>query len=402
MTRRPVLTGSTARATAAHRPLAVVLVCLLFMTLLVFPRVCLAQEQMSQSDDPTQQQDEFYIGQVLDVIDEGAEDLGGGYIQPFRTVRLELLDGPREGDEMTITQYGEGVSAEGGEMEPGDKVVVGRGPTADGEGWFILDHYRIPAAIMVFLLFLGLAVAFGRLKGLTAIVGLLFSIGVLALYVVPGILDGKSPLVVSLIGAFVIAVFSLFLAHGFNRRTSIALLATLATLMLAAVLAVAFVSLARLTGLGSEDAFYLKLGLGEINLRGLLLGGIILGSLGVLDDITTTQVAAVNEIKKANPALSSRELYRRGNSVGVEHIASMINTLALAYLGAALPLFLLFAANQYQPFWVIMNSQIIMEEVMRTLVGSAALVCAVPVSTLLAVHMLNKPNSVTVEKPNSL
>lgn len=376
--------ASIIRATATQRLLAVVLGMFLSAVISFLPSVCLAQDDAM---------DEFHVGRVLEIIDEGIESLGGDYLQPYRTMRVELLGGPDEGKEMTITQYGENVRAEGGELEPGDKVVVGKGPTADGEGWFILDNYRIPAAVIVFLLFLALAVIFGRIKGLTATIGLLFSVGVLALYVVPGILDGKSPLAVSLVGAVIIAVFSLFLAHGFNRRTSIALLATLMTLAIAAGLAVAFVSLARLTGFGSEDAFFLKLGLGDINLRGLLLGGIILGALGVLDDITTTQVAAVEEIRKADPSLSWRELYRRGNSVGVEHIASMINTLALAYLGAALPLFLLFAANRYQPFWVIMNSQIIMEEVIRTLVGSAALVCAVPISTLLAAYMLKKSES---------
>ncbi len=366
------------RATAVLSKPAVVLACLLTVMLSV-PAV------VSAADNET---DEFYVGRVLEVLNEGVEDLGGGYTQPYRTVRLELLDGPREGEEMTLTQYGENVGSEGGEMMPGDKIVVGYGPTADGEGWFIMDHYRLPAAAFIFIIFLALALIFGRLKGFTATIGLLFSIGVLVLYVVPGVLDGKSPLFVSLVGAVLIAFFSLFLAHGFNRRTTIALMATLAALGIAAALAVVFVSLARLTGLGSESAFYLRLDYAEINLQGLLLGGIILGALGVLDDITTTQVAAIGEIGRANPSLHWRELYRRGNAVGVEHIASMINTLALAYMGAALPLFLLFATRHYQPYWVILNSQIIMEEVIRTLVGSAALVCAVPISTLLASLLL--------------
>ncbi|MEA3249625.1 MAG: YibE/F family protein [Patescibacteria group bacterium] len=383
MAGRPVRTGMTIGATVAHRMLAVVLGMVVLFLFALPPVTASAHEGASV-------QDEFMLGRILEITDEGIEDLGGGFTQPYRTVRLEILNGPEKGVEREMTQYGDNVSAEGGGLSPGDKVVVGRSPAAGEEGWFILDNYRIPAAALVFLVFLVLAVIFGRLKGITATIGLLFSVGVLALYVVPSILDGKNPLIVSLIGALAIAVFSLFLAHGFNRRTGIALLATLATLAIAAVLAVAFVSLARLTGFGSEEAFYLKLGLGEINLRGLLLGGIILGALGVLDDITTTQVAAVDQIRKANPKLSVRELYRRGNSVGVEHIASMINTLALAYLGASLPLFLLFAANRYQPFWVILNSQIIMEEVIRTLVGSSALICAVPISTLLAAYMLKK------------
>jgi uncharacterized membrane protein len=368
--------------TVLRRLRTVILVVCLVSVGFLLPDSAAAQED--------QQMDEFHVGRVLEVIEEGVEDLGGGYSQPFRTMRVELLGKGGNGEEMVLTQYGETVDAKGGEMEPGDKIVVGKGPTADGEGWFVLDNYRLPAAAFIAFLFLALAVLFGRLRGLTATAGLLFSVAVLALYVVPGIIDGNNPLVVSLIGSVVIAVFSLFMAHGINRRTSIALMATLATLGIAALLAVVFVSLARLTGLGSESAFYLRIGHGQINLQGLLLGGIILGALGVLDDITTTQVAAVSEISKADPSLGWRELYRRGNAVGVEHIASMINTLALAYMGAALPLFLLFSLHKYQPFWVVLNSQIIMEEVVRTLVGSAALICAVPISTLAAAYLLSK------------
>ena len=124
--------------------------------------------------------------------------------------------------------------------------------------------------------------------------------------------------------------------------------------------------------------------LSAVNLRGLLLGGIIIGALGVLDDITTAQTAAIDEISKANPRLGFRELYRSGTSIGREHIASLINTLALAYAGASLPILLLFSINEEMPMWTILNSEFMAEEIVRTLVGSSALLLAVPISTYLA------------------
>jgi hypothetical protein len=176
-----------------------------------------------------------------------------------------------------------------------------------------------------------------------------------------------------------------------NHRTSIALASTLLALGFSVGLAAAFVRLASLFGTGSEAAFYLQYGGYQmLNLRGLLLGGIIVGTLGVLDDITTAQVATVEEISIADPRLSFAELYRRGLSVGREHIASLVNTLALAYAGASLPLFLIFSINKVQPIWVILNGEPVAEEFVRTLVGSSGLIIAVPISTWLAAYFFSR------------
>jgi uncharacterized membrane protein len=192
-------------------------------------------------------------------------------------------------------------------------------------------------------------------------------------------------------GSFAIVLVSLYLAHGFNKRTSVALLSTILVLFLAIGLSFLFVSATMLHGNGSEEAIYLQINPGQnINLQGLLLGGIILGALGVLDDITTGQAAAVDEIHKANPSLSRKELYKRGLSIGHEHIASLINTLALAYAGVALPLFLLFSLNHAAPFWTLLNSEGVAEEIVRTLVGSTVLVLAVPISTHFAAYFFAK------------
>lgn len=224
------------------------------------------------------------------------------------------------------------------------------------------------------------------------------SIGVLLVFVIPSIIAGANPLLISLIGSALIACTALYLAHGFNRRTTLALLSTILTLVLSIVLAVVFVHLGKLFGMGSEEARFIQTGLSQaIDLRGLLLGGIIIGALGVLDDITTAQTAAIDELSKANHTLGFSELFASGTSIGREHIASLINTLALAYIGASLPMFVLFFVNDETPWWVILNSEFVAEEVVRTLVGSATLLLAVPISTYIAAKAFANGNHTNVK-----
>ena len=162
------------------------------------------------------------------------------------------------------------------------------------------------------------------------------------------------------------------------------MLSSILSLGLAVAVDLLFVYLAKLSGAGTEEAFYLQFGSTSFNLKGILLGGIILGVLGVLDDVTTGQVAAVEEIHLANTSFKFKELYKRGLSVGREHIASLVNTLVLAYVGVSFPLLLLYNSQKLQPFWLVINSNFMAEEIVRTLVGSVVLVVAVPLTTFLA------------------
>lgn len=181
-------------------------------------------------------------------------------------------------------------------------------------------------------------------------------------------------------------VSTMYLAHGFSRKTTLSILSTFISLCITGILAVVSVQLAHLTGLGTEDANALKFGpTGSINPKGLLLGGIIIGTLGVLDDVTTGLTASIYELTKVDKKLPFRSLFRSGLEVGKEHIVSLVNTLVLAYAGAALPVFLILVLNpNHVPLWVILNSELIMEEVVRTIAGSIGLVSAVPITAFLA------------------
>lgn len=342
--------------------------------------------------------DAYVLAQVISVTDEHRE--GSEAVQELQHVQLRIIRGEEEGKEIAIDHGADYTLQQHQRVSVGEKVVLMRSEVYDGTRmatvFYILEPYRIPALGWIALLFVALAVIFGKRKGLLSLVGLVFTIWVLLQFVVPAIVHGRDPLLSSLVGAVVIACVSLFVAHGFHARTGLAVVSTLVTLGASAVLAYGFVHLAQLFGYGSEEAFFLQTGgLTDLNLRGLLLGGIIIGALGVLDDITTAQTAAIEEIHKANHALGFRELYQRGFSVGGEHIASLVNTLALAYVGASFPVLLLFAVNTFQPLWVTLNSENIAEEVVRTLVGSSALVLAVPLSTVLAAWYFSRKKNHT-------
>lgn len=309
-----------------------------------------------------------------------------------QTITVRVTSGP-DANTIATVSYGGNVARE--TLLPlavGNTVVLNKSVGADGQdSYAIVDVYRLPAVyILIAIFFLGVIIL-GRLKGLSSILGLLLTVILLVKWMIPHILSGDSPLLVIVSAAIMIVLVSLYLAHGFNKRTTIAVGSSLLVLALAIGLAMLYTYVTHLSGAGSEEAFTLKVaGFPNLNLAGLLLGGMILGVLGVLDDITTGQAAAVEELHEANPTLPFHELYRRGFSIGREHIASLVNTLVLAYAGASLPLLLLFSTNPYQPFWVILNSEPMIEEIVRTLVGSMALILAVPLTTLFAAYIFSR------------
>lgn len=335
----------------------------------------------------------FARARVVKVVDEGTRTVLGRE-QAYQVVRLAITNGPEKGKEISISQVAILEIDKLRQVAAGDQVIISKTevPGVEQPIYHITDRYRATSMIVIFLIFIAFVVILSRWKGLTSMLGLGVSVIVLAYFIVPQIVAGSNPFLVSLIGALIIATLSLFLAHGWNTRTKLAYGSTVITLAIAAGLSVFFVAFAKLFGLGSEEATYLQLSSTHaFNLKGLLLGGILIGTLGVLDDITTAQVAVVDELSKANKSLDVKELYARAISVGREHIASLVNTLVLAYAGASLPLFLIFTMNTaVQPLWVTLNSEFFAEEVIRTLVGSTTLVLAVPITTYLAAFWYGK------------
>jgi uncharacterized membrane protein len=208
-------------------------------------------------------------------------------------------------------------------------------------------------------------------------------------FVIPSVLDGHSPLAVSLAGAAFIMIVVLYVTGGLNTQSTVAVLGTLLSLALIVALAWIFVEVSHLTGLADEDAVFLQTAGASVNIRGLVLGGIIIGSLGVLDDMTVTQVSSVWELRRADPTMPVRELYRSAERIGRDHIASTINTLVLAYAGASLPLLIFFTQSRLH-LTQILTSEVIATEVIRTLVGSIGLIASVPITTALAAFVVTR------------
>lgn len=300
-------------------------------------------------------------------------------------VTARLDEASLDGESFTF-DYSTGPNSRG--MEEGDEIFVGKTPEGqEGPPYFFLDYNRRFPLLVLVVLFAVVVVALSRWHGLFSLVGVGISLGVLLVFVMPAILEGSNPVAVSIAGAALIMFANLYLAHGFNARTTTAILGTMGSLGLTGILAIVFVEFAKFTGFGSEEAAFLQISADQVNLEGLLLGGIIIGTLGVLDDVTITQASAVWELRAANPSLGFIDLYRSGIRIGRDHIASTVNTLVLAYAGASLPLLVLFSVSQ-RPLLDIVNSEVVAEEVVRTLVGSVGLVASVPVTTALAARVV--------------
>jgi uncharacterized membrane protein len=350
--------------------------------------------------DPTlQPYQDFYRAEVIEITYDQTRQSGKHQIRQ-QDSRVRIIEGPFKDQEIELTKTNL-ANAQELWVSKGQKVIVAKVETPNGSEYQIVDSYRLPQLIVMIVLFLVLAVAVGRWRGLTSIAGLVFTILVLIGFVVPQIVAGRDPLWISVVGSFMIAVVSIYFAHGFYKRTTIAVLSTVITLIISVGLSLIFVSLAKLSGAGNEEAVYIQSGyLNQLNLSGLLLGGILIGTLGILNDVTTAQSAAVDEIKKAQSQIGFRELYKSGMSVGAEHIASLVNTLVLAYAAVGLPTFILFTLNRSQPAWVALNSAPLAEEIIRTVIGSIALILAVPVATGLAAYYFSRQKQIIVKERN--
>jgi uncharacterized membrane protein len=263
----------------------------------------------------------------------------------------------------------------------GDKVMVYQ---ASQDTFLIADQVRTDALLILFVIFIALVLLISKWRGLGSLIGMAISFAIIIYFILPKIASGSNPILIAILGSIIIIPATFYPSHGINRKSSIAIISTIIALLITGFLANYFIDFAKLTGLASEEAGFLQaMYPGLINLKGLLLAGIIIGVLGVLDDVTVSQASIVEQLKGANPNLKTTEVYKRAMQVGHDHISSVVNTLVLVYAGASLPLLLLFN-DAARPFAELVNYEMIAEEIIRTLVGSIGLILAVPISTLLA------------------
>jgi uncharacterized membrane protein len=303
-------------------------------------------------------------------------------------VTVRLTSGKDEGE---TTRFTIGDVSSDARLDLGDQVRVYENQLPEGAqlGGVQVDRYgfadfeRRSPLLWLAVAFAAIVLLSGRLQGLRALLGLAASLGVVVFFVVPAILDGRPPTGVALFGALAVMFLTIPLAHGLGAKTVAACLGTAVSLLLTLVLADLFTDLAHLTGFASDEAIFLRAAAGEISIQGLLLAGMVIGALGVLDDLTVSQASTVMALRRANPALRFRQLFGSALAVGHDHIAATVNTLVLAYAGASLPVLLIFSLGGTS-FSDAVNSETIAEQIVATLVGSIGLIAAVPATTAIA------------------
>ena len=362
------------------------LIFLIFISFFCFPFQVHAQ-QLTPGSAPNH---EFMKAKVIQ--DKGTKvNPYSDYAQSLQMLSVQIMDGADAGTTVDVaydTQHVDDLK-----LKLGDTVILSKTFTSPSDAQYTLvDKYRDPGSAFLIILFVALVIIIAGWKGVGAIVGLCISFGIIFFYIVPQIIAGQSPLLVIFIGAIGILLLTTYIAHGFSKQTTIALVSTFLALLLTIGISFLASQIAAITGFGDDNAKSIHFATKQlIDVRGLLLGGIILGTVGALNDVTTTQVATMFALKKASSNFTFKSLVKQGFAVGKEHVVSIINTLVLAYAGSSLAVFIFIFLNaSYYPSWVIFNSELLNEELIRTVSGTIGLILVVPIVTLLTGYILTR------------
>lgn len=331
-----------------------------------------------------QSDEQVFHAKVVEIVSEETvhdEVYGTSVVQELRA---EIRDKNRKGDIVTLSNDYQ-------RFKVGDRLFLSYIPSTSDEPDFygVIERDRRPVLLGFLLLFVFTILIFGKKQGLRSLLSLAGSLFMLAYVLIPSLLKGINPMLASTIIATIILCFAIYFTHGFKKESSVAFFGTVIAVIITGILSVIAVEACRFTGLGTEDAWYLSIQHSlELDFRGLLLGGIMIGVLGVLDDIAITQASVVRELYSSAAHLTKAQIYKKALRVGQEHVGALVNTLALAYTGASLPLLLLFSTSSAYPVSITVNQEMFSVEIIRTIVGSIGLVLTVPITTLLAVYML--------------
>lgn len=322
---------------------------------------------------------------VVEIIEED-DIILGDVTQRYQVARVEVLEGAYQGIVMEMDYGKRQVLSNAVYLEPGDTILVTIGSRPDGLlTVYFVDFVRAAPLLWLTALFALAILLISRWKGFRSLLSMAFSLMVIVGFIIPRILSGEEPLRVSIVGSIILLSVTLYLTYGWNLKTHAAVVSMALVLLITGTLAALFVAFTKLSGSGDENALFLLQMLNtQINLRGLLLGGMIIGALGVLDDLVTTQASAVFELHRANPSLGFRGLFNSAMRIGQDHVAATVNTLVLAYAGASLPMLLMFTLGRGD-YGYLVNFEFVAEEIVRTLVGSLGLVSAVPLTTAVAI-----------------
>ncbi len=382
-----------------------ILLVVAFCLFLAFPIHVTAQEEAPQppqdetdqsttvlpDSDPVEVQE--LEGTVIEILEEENRETNGYEIY-YQKVKCEITKGEIKGEEITI-EIETPIESKTREFKKGDRVKIAGYEGPDGKHIYtITDYIRRAGLTWLFIIFAVLATVVASKKGFFSLVSMGLTFLILIKLLLPMLLEGHNPVIVTALLSIIIIPLTFYLSHGFKRETTVAIMGTLAALIITGIMARVFIDMTYLRGFSSEDAFFLQNMEGKnFNLQGILLAGIIVGLIGILDDISIAQSAIVYQLAEENPNLNLETLFKKSMKLGKNHIASMVNTLILVYAGSSLPLLLLFA-NGDNEFSEIINSEIVATEIVHTLIGSIGLILTVPLTTVLACYFVTKRKSI--------
>ena len=333
-----------------------------------------------------------YLGKITEVLKTEKRTVITGLEAEVQTLSVELIDGSKKGSIVEVRN-------DYAPLEKGDKLYIRHVVRwEDGfETYYAGEPYRLPFLFWITLAFIALTIVFGGMQGVRGLVSLFGSLALIVYVLLPGISAGLSPLFIALSVSSLIIILGSYVTHGFNKTTSSAVVGMILTVIVTGILSYYSVYGLNMTGFETEEAVFLNIKTaGAIDFRGLLLGGILIGLLGVLYDVAIGQAVTVEELSRFAPHASRRAVYLRAVRIGREHIGALVNTLAIAYVGASLPLLLLLYVSAVDVI-PLLNREMFAAEIVRTMVGSIGLVLAVPITTLIAVTMLIKKHTDTPE-----
>jgi len=377
---------------------------ILFLVLIICSFIALhiarAEEVASESmvvlpsavSDDAVGESETFRAKVVEIVAEKEKTRENGSPYKQQNVKLRALEGTWKNQDVYYYGIGDIDVASGIDLRVGDAVMAQA--MIDDRGtqvFYVIEIVRSRIIYWLVGVFALVAILVGRKRGWSALISLIVTFLVIMKLIIPYILAGYNPLLVSLIGSAIILFLVIYLHWGFTRKSHLAFGTLILSLLITGLVSILFVYLARLSGSSNEEVIYL-VGITNtaIKYQGLLLAGIIIGAAGVLDDVVISQISLVEQLKEANPLMKTGDLIRKALTVGVDHISSMVNTLFLAYAGASLPLLMLFNLKQ-EPFLTlssVINNEMIATEIVRTLTGSIGLILAVPIATIVAVRYL--------------
>lgn len=329
-----------------------------------------------------------FSAEVIEVLRAQEKIREDGSVFKQQDLKLRGLDGNFKGREIVYEGISEVEVSNANYYEVGDQVFVDAYTDEYGqETFYVVEFVRSSSLFWLAAIFIVLVLLVGRFKGLKALISLSLSFIIIIKFILPQILKGQDPFLVSLLGGFFILVLIIYITEGWGRKSHLAIFSVSLSLLTTLTLALIFTKAAKLTGLAQEEAIFLiDFGRATINFQGLLLAGFIIGAIGVLDDIIVGQIEAVDSLREANPSLPSKKIFSLAYRIGNTHLGAIINTLFLTYAGAALPLLLLFVINREAGLGMarVINTEVISTEIIRTLVGSVGVMLSMPIATFLA------------------